>query len=192
MLRFAIGLALIWGLMVGALAVVPRPERGCKPFCWLGLEIGTAEVQAAEFLRQQGLGSAYEWQTAEGGRVILSMGQGRLMRLEASWESAPRPPQFGELMLVLGAPTRVRLDARNVSNFRSLTVFAVYEDETQITFVTVRRLSNDPRSFGEFRLRPHDELVTLTRYSRRTRMELTQLHTWRGFARYPLVDICCR
>jgi hypothetical protein len=197
-MRGLLRILIVWaGLTVGLLALRPS-EQPCRYLCWGALRVGLPQADLEAWVAQQEAivqtSVGYQWAEPDGAALLVWVQQETLSSLTATWAIPPQRPNLGDVLLTFGTPTFLRLETRSVANVRSLTLSLIYQAGDQITFVTIHRLSNDPRQFGEFRIRLSDPVQRISRYrvAMGTPLALEVTTGWRGLARYtPQQQICC-
>ena len=194
-------LSLFVGLSSLSLGLQGQTE-GCEPACWHHLSYGTSDQAVRNALTTHRYDTLpgftvrpgrYEWSTDSGHEVSIIMAQGELVRLDAGWTYAEERPQLAQFLLLFGPPDAVRVESEMIEgqNMRRMAGVLIYRRPTETIIITLRRSSNDPATFGDFRLRADDYILRMSRFSADTPFVLPVTEGWWGFAWYPIIRTCC-
>jgi hypothetical protein len=176
--------------------------EGCEPACWHLLNYGMPVQTVRDLLTTHRYDTLpgfterperYEWSTDSGHEVSIIMAQDELVRLDASWSSADDRPELASLLLLFGPPDAVRIESEMVQDqpVRRMAGILIYRRPSETIVITLRRFSNNPADFGDFRLRPDDLISRVSLFSPETPFVLPVTDGWSGFAWYPTIRTCC-
>jgi hypothetical protein len=108
------------------------------------------------------------------------MARGELVRLDAGWSFSDDRPQLAQMLMLFGPPDAVRIESEVVLNVRRMAGVLVYRRPNETIIITLRRFSNDPAVFGDFRLRADDRILRVSRFSAQTPFVLPVTEGRRG------------
>ena len=200
LLRLLIATALLLGGISGLAWAVRGDSEVCEPACWHPLGYGSSAQMVRNTLTTHRYDTLptftirperYEWETDSGHEVSIIMANGAMVRLDAYWQTAEDRPQLAHFLLLFGPPDAVRVESEVVEDVRRMAGVLVYRRPSETIIITLRRFSNDPDAFGEFRLRADDRVLRVSRFSPDTPFVLPVTEGWSGFAWYPIIRTCC-